>query len=186
MTRAFLLALFLLPVQDNTRVDEAVARFEKTWKKSREDHIRSGSIIRLTNLRDPKILAALSGKLPRERSPLLREKLVFAIGQYTESPEAAKILFDELKKNRKNPNVIQVALQQLGEMKQALTRPRVKEVNPLIATRDLTLAVTAVRTLGFVRHKSSVLALIDRLRRCQQDMRKFIMGEKLPDCSDSG
>ncbi len=184
--KAILLVLFLLPAQDDTRVDQAIARFQSTWKKSREDHIRSGAIVRITNLRDPKILACLAEKLPRERSPLLREKLVLAIGQYTESAEAAEILFDELKRNQKFPNVIQVALQQLGEMKPEITRTRVKEMNRFISSRDLTLAVAAVRTLGFVRHKSSVKDLIDRLRRCQQDMRKFIMGEKLPDCSDSG
>lgn len=186
MMRALLLALFLVPVQDDTRVDRAVSDFERTWKKSREDHVRSGAIVRLTNMRHPKIREALSRKLVRERSPFLREKLVFAIGQYTESPEAADLLYDQLKKNRKNPNVIQVALQHLGEMKSVMTRPRVKEVNSFIASRDLTLAVTAVRTLGFVRDKSSVPALMERLRRCQQDMRKFIMGEDLPDCSDSG
>ena len=186
MTKLFLLALLLAPVQDDSRVDKAVAQFQKTWKKSREDHVRSGAISRLTNMMDPKILACFVEKLPREKSRIVREKLVSAIGRYTESEEAAGILFGELKKNRKFPNVIQVTLQQLGEMKLEITRPKAGEVNRFISSRDLTLAVTAVRTLGFVRHKSSVRSLIERLRRCQQDMRKFILGEKLPDCSDGG
>jgi hypothetical protein len=189
MMKAVLLALLLVPVQDVDRVDRvdrAIARFRGTWKKSREESVRAGAIIRLTNLRDPKILACLTEKLPRERSPHLREKLVFAIGQYTDNADAAGILFDELKRNRDFPNVIQVALQNLGGMETGRTRPRVREVNRFIPSRDLMLAISAIRALGFIRHKSSVTALVDRLRRCQQDMRKFIMGEKLPDCSDGG
>ncbi len=79
-----------------------------------------------------------------------------------------------------------LALQNLGGMETGRTRPRVREVNRFIPSRDLMLAISAIRALGFIRHKSSVTALVDRLRRCQQDMRKFIMGEKLPDCSDGG
>lgn len=178
---ATLLALFA--GQDDKEVDEAIRQFKSAWwKAGRDAGPKVAAITPLTILRHEKILDLLLSKLKAEDGAQVKEALVAAIAKYTDSQKAAAALVDQLDENRKMPNVMQACFQGLGSVKPALSRPHVAKVNEFIKHKDMSLAVPAVNALACIRHKSSVSPLMDRLRRAQQDMREYIMGQAIKNC----
>ena len=183
MPYAVIAILALFAGQDDKEIDEAIQQFKSAWwKAGRDAGPKAAAVTPLTIHRHEKILELLLSKLKAEDSPQVKEALVGAVGKYTESEKAAAALVDQLDENRKMPNVMQACFQGLGSLKPALTRPSVAKVNEFIKHKDMGLAVPAVQALACIRHKSSVPPLLDRLRRAQQDMREYIMGQALKNC----
>jgi len=183
MRSAFLILLLGGVPQDEGRIEEAIRQFKDAWRRAvRDEGGRAAAVVPLTLHRHEKILELLFEKLEGEDSPNVKEALVKALSQYVESEKVAGTLYDQLKKNRKMPNVMQAVFQGLGSLKPAVSRPRVEEIHELVKHRDMSLAVPAVNSLGCIRHKSSIPVLMERLRRAQQDMRDYIKGQNLPNC----
>jgi HEAT repeat protein len=178
-----LAAILILAQQTDKDVEQALKTFESAWKKcARDEGGRANAITPLTMYKHDSILDSLLRKLESEKSGNVKEALVKAIGFYTESEKAAEALFDQLDKNKKTPNVMQAAFQGIGSLKPKLSRPHVDDVHEYVKTKDMSVAVPAVRALGCIRHKSSIPILIERLKRAQQDMREYIQGANLPNC----
>lgn len=183
-----LLAAVLLLAQDDKAAEQALADFEKAWRKSGRDEAgRTNAITPLTMHRSDKILESLLAKAEAERSNQVKEALIKAIREYRDNEKAVEFLYDQIKPdmNKKMPSVKQSSFEGLGAAKPALTRPQVKEIHEYLKSkynRDTSVQVPAVKALGGIRHKSSVEPLIERLKKAQQDMREYIKGQNLPNC----
>lgn len=170
-------------VQDEKANDEALAQFEKDWRtNARNPAGRRAALTPLTGFKSEKILDSLIAKLGPEREEEVREALVRAIGTYGDNAKSVDCLIEQLDSNLKMPAVRLAAFESLTHASPKLTRPRVDKVNARVRDKDVLIAAAAVRTLGGIRHKSSLAVLVERLRKCQQDMRQYIEGSKLPNC----
>jgi|GEM_PF-4362082 len=173
----------LLALQDEKAAADALRAFEMEWAKCSQDAAgRRRAITPLKIHRTEKILDSLIKKVGTERETEVREELVRTLSLYIDNPKAADFLYDQLDKNLKWSAVMTALFEGLGRALPKLTRPKVEKVNAYVKHPNLTYARDSIRALGLIRHKSSLPALIERLRKCQQDMREYIRSAKLKNC----
>lgn len=183
-----LLALLAaISTQDATDSEAAdlLREFNRTYAAGREDEgRREGSLALITQRQHPKLLGRLIEVGSGDRSVRVRIAVAQALGSYRESQAAADALVSWLREGARDEEISlnQRCLESLGSLDPDITRAHVDRVNVWIRSRDIQTARTAIRTVGAIRHRSSIEPLLAEMKENQRAMLAYIRGHGIANC----
>ncbi len=176
-------------LQENCDEKEAktvLGQFNRSYGMGRDDEgKREGAISLIRQKMHGILLDRLIEVGKAERSVKVRAAVAEALGEYRKSEKAAETLALWLRKDQlkeENYLLAQRCLQALGSLAPEVGRKQIEKVNDWFDFRDGGSAKAAVMAAGALRDKSSIEPLIAEMQRCQRDMLKFIVGEKIDGC----